>query len=280
MWKVTINTLLRLTKPVLRPFLHPYAEHIRSEAEFSFRNAANLLPTSQIDEEDVIVASYPKSGVTWFQNLIAGVVYGINVQYASFEFILEVVPVLERPYYKRYQTPTFFKTHNRPRPAYRRVVYLVRDARDVMVSYYHFLQAQGENIDWVAVAEGNVRYGHWHEHVEAWLENPYAADMLIIHYEDLLREPVRELRRFCDFIQEERPDAFLQWAVDNASFEKMKARERRFGMPNEFPRDRSFMRRGIAGSYKDELEKSVLDRLMGHARNTLEELGYEVDGRE
>ncbi len=59
--------------------------------------------------------------------------------------IQDLVPdVHSQPWYRRYSTPMFFKTHDLTRPEYRPVVYLVRDGRSVMVSYFHHLRALNE----------------------------------------------------------------------------------------------------------------------------------------
>ncbi|HET6377768.1 MAG TPA: sulfotransferase domain-containing protein [Methylocella sp.] len=59
---------------------------------------------------------------------------------------------------------------------------------------------------------------HWPEHVEAWANNPYGAKMLLIKYEDLLDEPVEQLKRFCAFIGIEREPAHLEAVAKAVSF--------------------------------------------------------------
>jgi hypothetical protein len=72
--------------------------------------------------------------------------------------VQDLVPdVYYTKFYKRYFTPTFFKTHDLPKPQHRRVIYLVRDGRDAMVSYFHHIAALGDPPDClklVATGEG------------------------------------------------------------------------------------------------------------------------------
>jgi hypothetical protein len=241
--------------------------------------ALGLTPITEFVEDDVLIAGYPKSGNTWFQNLITGVIYGIDADYASDALIQDLVPdVHYKSYYNRYGTPMFFKSHNLPQPENRRVVYLLRDGRDVMVSYFHYLTAlNGKEINFLEMVQaGKGLYPcKWHEHVEAWLSNPYHVQMLIIRYEDLKINTVKELRRFCEFIGVERDDPLLESAAAKASFEKMRLREKTSGWSDsQWPKDKAFVRRGQVHSYKDEMPPHILETFLEDANVTLLKLGY------
>ena len=99
---------------------------------------------SDLDPQDIFIAGYPKSGNSWFQELIAGVVYGVMPEFSLPALVHELVPDVHfKAFYQRFNTPMFFKTHSLPRPEYKRVVYLLRDGRDAMVSYFHHSSAVG-----------------------------------------------------------------------------------------------------------------------------------------
>jgi len=246
--------------------------------EAKLRSATGLIPNRETSPEDVFITGHPKSGNTWFQNLVAGVMYGVDPEYAPYSLVSDVVPGHMQVYYKRYGTPTFFKSHDLPRPRYRRVVYLVRDGRDVMVSYLHHMRAvRGRDVDFMRVVQADdVTWPYkWHEHVEAWLANPHAADMITIRYEALLEDTVRELRRFCAFVGVEREESFLATVARKASFKAMQRKEAVHGMNNpHWPKDAAFVRRGEAGSYRDEMPPAVLEAFLRDAAGTLRKLGY------
>src|SRR5436305_13144121 len=100
-----------------------------------------LQPISETAASDIFVCSYPRSGNTWFQNRLAGVVHGVDPEFAHDSITQDLVPdVHYKRFYKRYGDVAYFKSHALPQKDYRRVVYLLRDGRDAMVSYYHFLK--------------------------------------------------------------------------------------------------------------------------------------------
>lgn len=244
------------------------------------RSRTGLIPISEHAADDVFIVGYPKSGNTWFQNLASGVVFGVNPLFAPDPLVQELVPdVHYKRYYRRYWDPMFFKSHHMPQPDYARVVYLVRDGRDALVSFFHYNKAVwGQEPDFTEMARtGAGLMGKWHEHVEAWLANPHAADMVIIRYEDLQQDPVRELERFCQFVGLERDRPWLELVAANAAFEKMQGKEKSGKYLREdpaWPRDKLFNRRGVVGSYKDEMPPEVLDAFLQEAGETLARFGY------
>lgn len=232
----------------------------------------------EFSEEDVFIVSYPKSGNTWFRNLTAGVVYGADPDLMPQSLIFDLVPpVHERSYYKRYDTPMYFKSHRLPQKAYRRVVYLLRDGRDAMVSFYHFAQARRKiDMDFlhmVQTGEG-LNPCKWHDHVENWLANPFNSDMLLIKYEDLKSDPVSQLQKFCDFMNLQREASLLQLVAEKNSFAAMQKREQEKGIGLDLGKDQLFVRRGEVGSYKDEMPEDVLAAFLADAKPTLEKCGY------
>lgn len=256
---------------------------IYERAESLWRKRAyqrwGMAPITAIDAQDVIIAGYPKSGNTWFQNLLSGLVYGMDPRYTSDSMVQNLIPDLDvYEYYRRYGTPTFFKSHSFPQPEFRRVVYLLRDGRDVMVSYYHYLVAQyGERFSFQRlVTDGDDKGHRWNEHVDTWMANPYGADILVIKYEDLRRDGVRELQRLCAFTGRQEDDALLASVCERASFQNMREKEKwdRWDHRQWWPRDQHFVRRGKIGSYQDEMPPEVLDAFLEQATSTLRKCGY------
>jgi len=242
---------------------------------------AGFVPISEYSRRDIFIVGYPKSGNTWFQHLVAGVVFGVDPGLGPFALAQELVPDADAvKYYRRYASEMFFKSHALPRPEFRRVVYLLRDGRDVMVSYKHYREV----VDKVKYAfpefvspHADVFPCHWPTHVDAWAQNPYRAQVLWIKYEDLLSRPVRELERFCAFVGITRDTAHLRAVAEAASFAKFRAKEAKEGFTDpRFSPPKFFFRRGVTGSYKDEMPPEALEIFLGRAAGTLRRHGYEV----
>jgi hypothetical protein len=274
------QSLLRtIVAPVGRPVKRRLEAVLRQGLDVTIRSLTKLTPIAEFMRDDVFIVGFPRSGHTWFQNIVAGVVYGVDPEYAPDTLVQGLVPdVHYERFYKRFGNPNYFKSHNLPRSDYRHVVYLLRDGRDAMVSYFHFNRVQiGERVDLrrMVVDGEHVYPARWHRHVEAWLANPYDARMLVVRYEDLRTDPVTQLRRFCAFAGLERSHAFLEAVAANTAFEKMQDKERRFGWDDaRWPAGKPFVRRGEIGSYKDEMPPDVLTAFMSEAGATLAKLGY------
>src|SRR5580700_5193940 len=89
--------------------------------------------------DDTFVVSYPRSGNTWTRFLIASLVFPSEV--VTFTNIDRMIPDTSSQSnraLKRTPRPRIIKSHQYFDPRYRRVIYIVRDPRDVALSYYDF----------------------------------------------------------------------------------------------------------------------------------------------
>jgi hypothetical protein len=123
----------------------------------------------------------------------------------------------------------------RPRKRfYRKAIYLVRDGRDVAVSYYYTLirrgMYEGEFGPFLRLFLGGGvdGYGPWHEHVESWLDSPLrqSESLLVLKYEDLLQDPVGNLSEAVDFLGVPVARERAEETVARYSAERMRKQER------------------------------------------------------
>ena len=125
----------------------------RSIDEFSERILLLLTPQSfaavkafRPRASDVIIATYPKCGTTWVQQIAHGLRTGGDM---AFDEITEVVPWLEAALdlgldleSEQKAEPRLFKTHLRAElaPPGCRYILVIREPGDALASQYHFME--------------------------------------------------------------------------------------------------------------------------------------------
>ena len=269
----TLKKILRFGADPKAYFRSRVLAEVQREMEaLGFNNIEN------IHDSDVIVAGYPKSGNTWVQQLMASILFELNPSTLPDILTQQLVPdVHAQKYYKRFRSEMCFKTHALPNPRYRRVIHLVRDGRDAMASYYAMNQAMG----YPYTQEETVLDGaglfpcKWADHCQAWLDNPFGAEVLTIKYESLLTEPVEQLSKICNFIGLGLPSDFLVSVANENSFEKTKQKEKKYGLYNpKFNPNGTFIRKGKVGTYKAEIDPQVLKEFEQQSYDMLKYFGY------
>lgn len=190
---------------------------------------------------DVFVATYPKSGTTWMQQIVHGLRTGGSM---AFDEITEVVPWIEMGFdmgidieAEQFANPRAFKSHMNweDLPKGGRNIYVIRDPKDVVVSFYNFM------IGWY-LEPGSVsfetfvndqfcvgsRSGRYWEHVLSWWPTRGRDDCLLVAYEDLKETPRAQVMRVAEFIGLDASDETIDIATRQSGFDFMKAHEHQF----------------------------------------------------
>jgi len=229
-------------------------------------------------EQDVFLAGYPKSGNTWLQNIITGLILNMDTNNLSDLLSQTIVPdVHNSKFYQRFYKTMYFKTHHLPLPNYQKVIHLVRDGRDVLWSYYqmHLNMNKLITLQEIVIKDKGLFPCSWQEHTRAWLDNPYEAKILRIRYELLLNDPLSELKKICEFVELERTEKDLRIIMEGNSFQQMKKKEEIFGKYNvHFNPKGNFLRKGITGNYKSGFSPELLEKFQELAGEELIELNY------
>uniref|UniRef100_A0A3B4FY08 Sulfotransferase n=1 Tax=Pundamilia nyererei TaxID=303518 RepID=A0A3B4FY08_9CICH len=166
--------------------------------------------------DDILISTYPKAGTD--------VVFDINEFFGFIENMTSLIAndsFLSLPYSgtdladKLPTTPRLIKTHLPvqfvPKSFWEqrcRVVYMARNAKDNVVSYFHFNRmnsALPEPGDWSTFLqdfmEGKRVYGSWYDHVNGWWEKKQTySDFHYMFYEDLIEDYEKEIDRLCSFL--------------------------------------------------------------------------------
>jgi hypothetical protein len=238
-----------------------------------------------------LVASYPRSGNSWTRVMLACYLTAGPIR--SRDTLDDLVPDLHqllsggsllppddlRPAIVKTHFPPRAEVHQPYRPFARKILYLVRNPRDIVFSYMRLLHIEGGYRrqfakDFIANRGGtniHKQLGIWPQHVRDWTSPdgihecfPNVTGIQVIKYEDMRADPARQLRlilEFLDIDDKVEPDR-LGIALENSSLEKMRAMEeveRRSG-PNMY-RDRPapvrFIHQGLTGQSLASLGEDV-----------------------
>ncbi len=246
---------------------------------------------------DVLIATAPKAGTTWTQQILHQLATGGDPEVDN---IFEVVPWLEMPVpgksteevlagYETMRDPRLFKTHctrqQMPGVHTAKLVVVSRDPRDSVVSFHHHLQGLTDEARRIfdgfevpktldAVVDRWVEAKLWSRNVGSWWPHRDDANVLWLRYEDMKRDLPAAFDRLVDFLGWSVSAEGRRRALEYSSFEWMKKHRRAFvRMPQsekELFEPGSFIRRGETGSHETELTRGQIDRVMREARESLE----------
>ncbi len=241
--------------------------------------------------DDVFLVSYPKSGNTWTRFLIANLVY--PEKNPDFSNINELIPdpeALAKRRMDRMPRPRLIKSHQYFDPRYPKVIYIVRDPRDVVLSEYHF------DIKRRAISEGypleqfvsrflrgelNHPYGTWGENVATWLyTRRNSPRFLLVRYEALQSEAMHELGRMAEFLGIAATPQRLALAIEQSSAERMRELEKKqahlWSSTKETRKDKPFVRSAKAGGWKAELPDASVAEIESAWGGLMRDVGYEL----
>jgi len=243
----------------------------------------------KIFPDDTFIASYPRSGNTWTRFLIANLMHPERpVTFANIETVIPDATALSSRKLKRVPRPRLIKTHEYFEPRYRRVIYLVRDPRDVVLSLYNFRRKYRSVDDSYPieryVAErflpGDLDVS-WGEHVGSWLGTRMnQPGFLLVRYEDLLQDPPRELYRLASFLGIAASTETLSQAIERSSANRLRQLEKvehETWITTKGKRaDVPFIAEAVAGGWKRKLPEpsvTLIESAWGHLMDLL---GYET----
>jgi len=242
--------------------------------------------------EDVFLVSFPKSGNTWARFLLTGVYLWHETRTTGepTEFIAEpnyynihsYVPDLHITNSRRARVvsgfPRILKSHRPATSLFSRVILVVRDPRDTMLSRFHFLNRR-ETV--FPSFEEFIQHPHfgvssWVSHTASWLSSPQRAQgrLLLVRFEDLQRHPSTELERMLGFLNLAASRQCLDWSVAMANRRRVRDLEERLGRPRPAPVP--FMRKGTSGQWVDSMDRHHLAVIEDLAGPTLEICGYRL----
>jgi hypothetical protein len=242
--------------------------------------------------DDTFLVSYPRSGNTWTRFLIANLVYpNVEVSFKNIERLIPDTSSQSSRALRRTPRPRIIKTHEYFDHRCRKIIYIVRDPRDVVLSYYDFQRKYRHIEDGYPMVQyvqdfvsGNLNskdWGTWGENVASWFyTRGKTKDFLLLRYEDMMADPVGELARAADFMGLKTNSELIEEAVQKSSADRMREMEKRdskdWVATKRHRQDIPFVRVAKSGGWKEKLPLECVRRIEKAWGETMEELGYEL----
>jgi hypothetical protein len=247
--------------------------------------------------DDVFLVSYPRSGNTWTRFLVGNLIdQNDPVTFSNVESRIPEIYFNRDRFLRQLPRPRMIKSHECFQPHYPLVIYIVRDPRDVAVSFYHHnVKARNIPDDYPMASfvprfiagEFDVKFGSWRDNVLSWTvlrgDDPR---FLMLRYEDMKLDPARELASIVAFLEhysfrkiDSSPGA-LQRAVERSSPERMRALEKQeaanWVLTKKTRSDKPFVRSAIAGGWKSQLDRESVAAIESVWGDLMQSLGYEL----
>jgi hypothetical protein len=255
-----------------------------------------------VHPDDTMLVSYPRSGNTWTRFLIANLVYsGQTVDFTSIERLIPDTTLQSHHKLKRIIRPRILKTHEYFDHRYPRIIYIVRDPRDVVLSYYDYNRRNKfidddvpieTFVEWFVLGKlGSSNWGTWGENVASWLyTRANCPGFLLLHYADLRANPVEQLRRVARFLGIEADAERLRTAVEMSSAHRMRELEiqqydawlktqslaARRAKRNRVRKDIPFIGEARSNAWRTILPESCVRQIEAAWGEIMVHLGYEL----
>uniref|UniRef100_A0A6G1SMV5 Estrogen sulfotransferase n=1 Tax=Aceria tosichella TaxID=561515 RepID=A0A6G1SMV5_9ACAR len=282
--------------------------------EFNFHPRAYEILTKiqqlKFREDDIILTMFPKSGSTWLSECIYLIVNQYQYESASKESIEYRFPQIDSPSHdvfdlilEQYNNPNqrrMIKSSVPPNLLINRrqqqpngqpmvkpkVISIMRNPRDVLVSFYHHCKTVkhydiGFSFDefYETFVTGRVPCGPiwlmYNEMYKYHCQNPKTS--LIVYYEDMKQDLRKQIKRICEFLGKPEPaneDAWFQLS-DHLSVDRMRQNRTinrhdwdQLGLRNE--NGFEFIRKGQVNDWKNffneqqslRFDREITDKLL------------------
>uniref|UniRef100_A0A4X1VZ63 Sulfotransferase n=2 Tax=Sus scrofa TaxID=9823 RepID=A0A4X1VZ63_PIG len=201
----------------------------------------------QAKPDDLLIATYTKAGTTWTQEIVDMIHNDGDVQKCQRANTFDRHPFIEwtlplplnsgtcpagpcgtvtcagRFAPGRRVTETISKGN------WKGIIYMARNAKDSLVSYYHFSRMNKMFPDpgpWEEYIEafkaGKVLWGSWYDHVRGWWDAKDRHRILYLFYEDMKEDPKREIQKILKFLEKDISEEVLNKIIHHTSFDVMK----------------------------------------------------------
>jgi hypothetical protein len=233
--------------------------------------------------EDAVLASYPRSGSTWLRFLLLESVTGQRAEWKNVNRLIPYVGGHRRIPPLLPGNRRLVSTHDQRIGPPQQGVLLVRDPRDVALSYFRWQCLQGYDGDFAtflpAFLDGSVTFhGSWAANTRFWLDSTLHRDggIHVARFEDLRGDPIGTVREILLFLGAAVNDDAIRTAVNENTIARSREKEERAG-PDDVRRYASgghFVGEGQVGAWQTKLTDKQVQRIEDEVGDLLDRLGY------
>ncbi|XP_009819659.2 amine sulfotransferase-like [Gavia stellata] len=279
--------------------MEPSKEYLLKYKGFYFAVNTSLeylasLEDFEIKDSDIFITTYPKSGTVWTQNILSLIIHEGHRNGTENVETMDRIPWLEynikNKDYAALPLPRVFVTHlpyylvpRDLRNKKGRIIYVTRNPKDVMVSYYHFskfVSALEEVPDFNLFMErflaGKVLASLWLDHVAGWYSHAEDFNILFLTYEEMKKDLRSAVLKICNFLGKKLNEEEVDSVVRQATFENMRRdpRANYENLPDDIvAKDKgSFLRKGTVGDWKNIMtvaQSERFDKVLNEKMKTL-----------
>jgi Sulfotransferase domain len=241
--------------------------------------------------DDTFLVSFPRSGNTWTRFLVCNLIDSNHpVSFAELESRIPEIYFVPDRKLREFPRPRVIKSHECFDPRYPKIIYIVRDPRDVLISYYEYQLKRRVLSDDCTLDEFLPKFmesaiepkiGSWRDHVASWIGTRGGQkNFLLLRYEEMLENTQSEAAKIAAFLGlDSNPDRIAR-AVELSSADRMRKLEKeqvnQWSATKKTRRDKPFVRKAISGDWKTRLSESTVASIEAAWGQIMRSVGYEL----